>query len=204
MLQSQSENISAGAHAGVERRIEPSVPEHARYSTTRKAIVSDKRSTNEDAAVWLDNDSIDIAIRAVAWIKTQVDAAVSVQTAQVKPLSQIDLGKLPPNYDATVGLQSQGERSVIEAATNSETLIDASIGIQAANAVVRQPVETGEATGDNDSAIRLQHGGRNLGIGTGAGIKSPIERSIEIETRDAVAGNVVRRRKTASDNNLPV
>src|SRR5436190_5332717 len=204
MLQSQSENISASAHAGIERRIEPSVPEHARYSTTRKAIVSDKRSTNEDAAVWLDNDGIDIAIRAVAWIETQVDAAVTVEAAQVKPLSQIDLGKLSPNNDATVSLQSEGERSVIEAATNSKILIDASIGVQAANAVVRQPIETGEATGDNYSAIGLQHGGRNLGIGTGAGIKGPVERPIEVETRDAVAGDVVRHRKTASDNNLPV
>src|SRR5438105_15197315 len=107
MLQCQRENVSTGSDTRIERRIERAISLYASHSPTRKTIVANKGAANDNATIRLDDDCIDIAVRSVAGIKTQVNAAVCLKPGEIGPLRQIDLAKLSADDDAAIGLQRQ-------------------------------------------------------------------------------------------------
>jgi len=152
----------------------------------------------------LDNDCVDVAVRSVAGVKTQVNAAVIVKPGEIESLSQIDLGKLPADNDAAIALQRKGERRVVDPVTESECLIDTAVRIQPANAIVGEPIEAGETAGHDDAAIGLKNSGSNFAIRARPGIEAGVERAIEVEACDPIAKNSVGEREPASSNDFPV
>ena len=170
-----------------------------------QTIVADKGAANDNATIRLNDDCVDVAARSDAGIKTQVNAAVSVEPGEIESLGQIDLGKLPADNDAAIALQREGERRrVVDPVTESECLIDTAIRIQPANAIVGEPIEAGETARHYNASIRLKNGGSNFPIRARARIEGGVERAVEVEARDPVASDVICLSKTAGDNYFPV
>ena len=153
----------------------------------------------------MNDDCVDVAARSVEGIKTQVNAAVSVEPGEIESLGQIDLGKLPADNDAAIALQREGERRrVVDPVTESECLIDTAISVQPANAIVGEPIEAGETARHNNASIRLKNGGSNFPIRARARIEGGVERAIKVEACDPIASDVICLSKTAGDNYFPV
>src|SRR4029077_17000380 len=167
------------------------ISKYPRHSPTGKTIVADKGAANDNATIRLNDDCVDVAARSVEGIKTQVNAAVSVKPGEIESLGQIDLGKLPADNDAAIGLQREGERRrVVDPVTESECLIDTAIRIQPANAIVGEPIEAGETAGHNNATICLKNGGSNSPVRACARIEAGIERAIKVEACDAIAQDI--------------
>src|SRR5438034_7962325 len=164
MLQCQRENISTSADTRIECRSERAISQHARNSAAGKTIVADKGAANDNATIRLNNDCVDVAVRSVAGIKTQVNAAVTIEPREIEALGQIDLGKLPADNNAAISLQRQRERSVVDPVAEAEGLIDTSVRVQSANAIVRQAVKACKSAGHDDAAVRLKNSRGNLAV----------------------------------------
>ena len=205
MLQGERENISTGANSGIKRGIKHAIRQHPRDSATSEPIVADKCAANNNRAIRLNDDCVDVAARSVEGIKTQVNAAVSVEPGEIESLGQIDLGKLPADNDAAIPLQREGERRrVVDPVTESECLIDTAISVQPANAIVGEPIEAGETARHHNASIRLKNGGSNFPIRARARIEGGVERAVKVEARDPIASDVICLSKTAGDNYFPV
>ena len=76
MLQCERENISTGPNSGIKREIKRAVRQYPCNSPTIEPIVADKCAANDNRAIRLNDDCVDVAARSVAGIKTQVNAAV--------------------------------------------------------------------------------------------------------------------------------
>ena len=168
-----------------------------------QTIVADKGAANDNATIRLNDDRVNVPARSVNWIKTQVNAAVSVKPGEIESRRKIDVRKLPADNDAAIALQRQGEHHV-DPATESECLIDTAIRIQPANAIVGEPIEAGETAGHNDPAIGLKNSGSNFAIRARPGIEAGVERAIEVEACDPIAKNSVGEREPASGNHFAV
>jgi len=153
----------------------------------------------------LNDDCVDVAARSVEGIKTQVNAAVSVEPGEIESLGQIDLGKLPADNDAAIALQREGERRrVVDPVTETKGLIDTAICVQPANAVVGEPIEAGEAARHNNAAIRLKDSRGNFASRPCTRIEAGVERAIKVEACDSIAQDTVGEREPASGNDFPV
>jgi hypothetical protein len=81
-----------------------------------------------------------------------------------------------------------------------EAVVEASISIQASDAVSESAVEASEQTSDDNFPIWLNGNCSDFVIYSDPGVEAVVEAPINIQASDAVSGNAVAREGTAYDN----
>src|SRR6185437_14021467 len=96
MLQGKREDISTGANSGIKREIKRAIRQYPRDSATSEPVVTDKGAADNNRAIRLNDDRVNVAVRSVDGVEGQIDAAVRIQPREIETLRQINLGKLSP------------------------------------------------------------------------------------------------------------
>src|SRR5207247_653293 len=117
---------------------------------------SRKRTADNNLAVWLCRDGINIAVRV--WVKRIGRSCSRIKAGDViAHLLFIDGGKLTADEDFAVRLHGDGINLV--ARVGVEDRVEGTVWVQSGDAVTRDSRNTREHAPDDDLAIWLKNGG---------------------------------------------
>ena len=157
------------------------------YPDTADAIIPSESSPYNDLAVRLDLRGQNRAICPRTGIEGSIQAPVRVQTGDPVSRCSVVGSEISPYDDLAVRLDLGGQNSVACPRTRIEPGIQAPVRVQTGDQVYRCSVVGSELSPDNDLAVRLNLGGKNLAVCPRTGIEPGIQAPVRVQTGDIVS-----------------
>ena len=180
----------------------------ARDGTLRNSIDAGEGPGEQNAAIGLQGETVDGAIRAASpGVERRVQAAIWIQSGEVVHDGPVEVEKGSSKQDLSIGLDGEGFHGAVGAAAGRiEGRIDTPIGIEPDQIAAGRSVEAGEAAAGEDLAIRLQGHARDTAGDARARIEAGgrFRRSIGIEPRDPGQRHSIHHREISAHHDLPI
>ena len=190
------------AHRAAERRVHRAVGIQARDMAAIDAGHRGEIPADDDLAVGLDRDGIDISVRSHAGIERRIHHPVGAEARDEVPRLAADGGEQPADQHAPIGLQRERVGRIVRATARIERGVQRAIRIQPRDARAVGAVDHREQAGHEHLAVRLQRQRPHGTVDPALRVERRIEIAIHINAGDPVARDPVEIPEIPADDDL--